>query len=66
MSRAFIVFRLFLVGEDAVTAAEYAMLLALILIGVITAVRGVGSVAEGFWGSDGVKIGSALSGSDSQ
>ena len=62
MPRAWTHVRLFLADDEAVTAAEYAILLALVLMSVIIAIQGVGSVAESFWGRDGTQIGSALTG----
>jgi pilus assembly protein Flp/PilA len=37
--------------EDAATAVEYAVLLALILIAVISAIGSVGSQTGGMWGT---------------
>ncbi len=37
-------------GEEAATAVEYAVLLALILVGVIGAIGVVGSQTGGLWG----------------
>lgn len=40
----------FLRGEEAATAVEYAVMLALILIAVIGAIGSVGSQTGGLWG----------------
>jgi Flp pilus assembly pilin Flp len=42
--------RRFLSGTEATTAVEYAVMLALILVAVISAISAVGSDAGGFWG----------------
>ncbi len=49
--------------EKGVTAVEYAVLLALILVAVIMAINAVGSTNSGIWASDSDKITSAMSGS---
>ncbi|HKM53063.1 MAG TPA: Flp family type IVb pilin [Isosphaeraceae bacterium] len=49
--------------EDGPTAAEYAMLLALILAVVITAIQAVGNTSSGLWASDTSKITTATGGS---
>ena len=49
--------------EDGPTAAEYAMLLALILAVVITAIQAVGNTSSGLWSSDTSKITTAIGGS---
>ena len=46
--------------EDAVTAAEYAVLLGLILVVVIVAINSVGSTSSGIWGNDSSNITSAI------
>ncbi len=46
--------------EDAVTAVEYAVLLALILVAIITAINAVGSTSSGLWASDSSKIQTAI------
>lgn len=38
-------------GEEAATAVEYAVLLAMIIAVVIVAIGGVGSQAGGYWGN---------------
>jgi pilus assembly protein Flp/PilA len=55
----------FLQEEDAVTAAEYAVLLGLILVAVIIAIDAVGSTSSGIWNSDANNITSAISASGS-
>jgi len=49
--------------EDAVTAAEYAVLLGLILVAVIIAIDAVGTTSSGIWGNDTNNINSAIAGS---
>jgi len=51
--------------EDAVTAAEYAVLLGLILVAVIIAIDAVGNTSSGIWGNDTNNISSAISASGS-
>lgn len=46
--------------EDAATAVEYAVLLALILVAIITAIDAVGSTSSGIWASDAGKIETAI------
>ena len=46
--------------EDAVTAAEYAVLLGLILVAVIIAVDAVGNTSSSMWGNDTNNISSAI------
>ncbi len=46
--------------EDAVTAAEYAVMLGLILVAVIVAINAVGSTSSGIWGTDSNQITSAI------
>lgn len=41
----------FLRDQDGATAVEYAVLLALILLAIITSVQAVGSQSGGMWGS---------------
>jgi pilus assembly protein Flp/PilA len=53
----------FLKTDDAATAAEYAVLLALILLVLISAVTSVGNSTSGLWSSDVTKISSATGGS---
>lgn len=50
----------FLQEEDAVSAAEYAVLLGLILVAVIIAIDAVGSTSSGIWNSDANNITSAI------
>lgn len=49
--------------EEAVTAVEYAVLLALILVAVITAINAVGSTSSGIWARDAGQIEAAIAGS---
>ena len=46
--------------EDAVTAAEYAVLLGLILVAIIMAIDAVGNTSSGIWGNDSSNITSAV------
>ena len=55
----------FVQEEDAVTAAEYAVLLGLILVAVIVAINAVGSTSSGIWGNDTNNISSAITASGS-
>ncbi len=49
--------------EEAVSAVEYAVLLALILVAIITAIDAVGNTSSGIWANDTDKINSAMGGS---
>jgi Flp pilus assembly pilin Flp len=49
--------------EEAVSSVEYAVLLALILVAIITAIDAVGNTSSGIWASDAGRIESAISGS---
>jgi pilus assembly protein Flp/PilA len=49
--------------EDAVTAVEYAVLLALILVVVIVAIDSVGNTSSRMWASDTNQITSSIGGS---
>jgi pilus assembly protein Flp/PilA len=49
----------FVAVEEAATAAEYAVLLALILLALISAVTSVGNSTSGLWQSDVNKINAA-------
>jgi pilus assembly protein Flp/PilA len=54
--------RRFLLDDDGTTAVEYAVMLALIIATVITAIAALGSGADGMWGGidsdlDGVGFG---------
>lgn len=49
--------------EDGPTAAEYAVLLALIIMAVISAIQALGNTSSGLWASDTSKITSAMGGS---
>ena len=46
--------------EDGPTAVEYAVLLALILIAVISAINALGDTSSGIWASDSTKITTAI------
>jgi len=46
--------------EEAVTAVEYAVLLALILVAVIIAIDAVGNTSSSMWGNDTNNISSAI------
>ena len=49
----------FVAVEEAATAAEYAVLLALILLALISAVTSVGNSTSGLWQSDVNQINTA-------
>jgi pilus assembly protein Flp/PilA len=49
--------------EDGPTAVEYAMLLALILVVVITAINALGDTSSGIWANDSTQITTAIAGS---
>lgn len=49
--------------EQAATAVEYAVMLALILVAVVGAISQVGSSSGGLWGDSSSKISSAVRGS---
>ncbi|MFO0890395.1 MAG: Flp family type IVb pilin [Isosphaeraceae bacterium] len=46
--------------EEAVTAVEYAVLLALILVAIITAINALGDTSTGIWANDAGKIQTAI------
>ncbi len=46
--------------ENAVSAVEYAVLLALILVVIITAIDAVGNTSSGIWANDTGKINTAI------
>lgn len=48
--------------DDGVTAAEYAVMLALIIAAVISVIHTVGDTSSGIWASDVNKIQSAVQG----
>lgn len=48
--------------DDGATAAEYAILLALIVAAVVTAIRAVGDTSSGAWANDVDRIRSAIDG----
>ena len=50
-------------SEDGATAVEYAVLLALILVVLISAITSVGNSTSGLWNSDATQIRNATSGS---
>jgi pilus assembly protein Flp/PilA len=54
---------LFLRSEDGPTAAEYAGMLALILIALIASITAVGNSTSGMWQQDANQINSACSNS---
>ena len=49
--------------DQAATAVEYAVLLALILMAVISAISAVGDSTSGLWASDANQIETAIGGS---
>jgi pilus assembly protein Flp/PilA len=49
--------------DQAATAVEYAVLLALILVAVMTAITAVGDSTHGIWASDASTIETSISGS---
>ncbi|WP_205678762.1 Flp family type IVb pilin [Aquisphaera insulae] len=49
--------------DEAATAVEYAIMLALILIAVMTAINAIGSTSSGIWATDTSNITSAIGGS---
>ena len=49
--------------DQAATAVEYAVLLALILIAIIAAINAVGNTTSGIWANDYNKISTATGGS---
>ena len=49
--------------DQAATAVEYAVLLALILVAVISAINAVGSDTHGIWATDASQIEAATGGS---
>jgi pilus assembly protein Flp/PilA len=55
--------RRLLESEEAATAAEYAVLLALILLALISAITTVGNSTSGVWQNDVTKITAASNGS---
>ena len=46
--------------DQGATAVEYAVLLALILVAVITAINAVGSDTSGIWANDANRISAAV------
>ncbi len=51
----------FLRDEDGPTAVEYAMLLALILVALISSITAVGNSTSGMWQNNSTKITNAMS-----
>ena len=49
--------------DQAATAVEYAVLLALILVAVISAISAVGNSTNGIWANDSNQINTAVGGS---
>jgi pilus assembly protein Flp/PilA len=49
--------------DQAATAVEYAVLLALILVAIISAISAVGSSTSGLWANNGNQIDTAIVGS---
>jgi pilus assembly protein Flp/PilA len=50
-------------SEDGPTAVEYAVLLALILVALISAITAVGNSTSGLWQNDASRIAAATTGS---
>jgi pilus assembly protein Flp/PilA len=46
----------FLTDDDATTAVEYSVLLALIILTCITAISALGSASGGMWGGNKAKL----------
>lgn len=49
--------------DQAATAVEYAVLLALILVAIISAISAVGNSTSGLWANDASQIETAVNGS---
>ena len=49
--------------ETAATAVEYAVMLALVLVAIISTVNAVGNTSSGLWASDTNQISTAIGGS---
>jgi Flp pilus assembly pilin Flp len=49
-------------ADDGATAAEYAVLLGLIVAAIITAIQAVGDTSSGVWSNDAEKIQAAIQG----
>jgi pilus assembly protein Flp/PilA len=49
--------------DQAATAVEYAVLLALILLAIISAISAVGNTTQGIWANDASRIETAVGGS---
>jgi pilus assembly protein Flp/PilA len=54
--------RRFLIDEQGPTAVEYAVMLALVLIAVISAINAVGNSTSAMWQNDANRINSAVGG----
>ena len=52
----------FLTHEEAATAVEYAVMLGLILIGIISAISSVGAGSGGLWSNNSAKLEDVFSG----
>lgn len=50
----------FFKDDEAATAVEYAVLLALILVAIITAIDAVGSTSTNYWTNDAQQIETAI------
>ncbi len=46
--------------EDAATAVEYAVMLALVLVAIISTINAVGNTSSGLWASDTNQISAAI------
>jgi pilus assembly protein Flp/PilA len=55
--------RSFLLDEQGPTAVEYAVMLALVLVAIISAINAVGNSTSAMWQSDATKISNAVNGS---
>jgi pilus assembly protein Flp/PilA len=51
----------FLTSEDGPTAVEYAMMLGLMIVAMMSAITAVGNMAAGIWSSDANKLNHAMS-----
>ena len=55
--------RIFVEDEQGPTAVEYAVMLALVLVAVITAINSVGNTTSAKWQNNATAINSAVNGS---
>jgi pilus assembly protein Flp/PilA len=55
--------RRFLQSDEAATATEYAVLLALIILALFSAITSVGNSTSGLWQNDTTRISNATNGS---